>query len=450
MHPSPNPAPSMTVSELTRDAKTLLESHFDWISVEGEIGDFTAAGSGHWYFTLKDAASQVRCAMFRRANARVKLRPSRGDHVRIRARVSLYEARGEFQLICEHMAPAGDGALQLAFEQLKQRLADEGLFAPDNKQPIPHDARHIGVVTSSSGAAIHDILSVLARRSPRSEVLLYPVPVQGNDAAPAIAAAITQANRLHALGTFRLDVLIVGRGGGSLEDLWAFNEEIVARAIAASAIPVVSAVGHEVDFSIADFVADYRAPTPSAAAEIVTTDQREWQQRFDQAGLRLQQLIKGQIEQQQRQLSHLQRRLRHPGYQLAQRRDQLSNIRLRLQRATSRRLDDERRAVIQLQERLFRCRPQRRLEASHRQLVELRATMQLTMDKRIKRDRDALAQRRKLIETLGPQNTLNRGYAIVTAPSGEALRRGSEVSVGEEIGVRLASGRLTATVSHTE
>ena len=447
MHPSANPTPSLTVSELTRDAKTLLESHFDWVSVEGEIGDFTAASSGHWYFTLKDASSQVRCAMFRRSNARIKPKPARGDHVRIRARVSLYEARGEFQLICEHLAPAGDGALQLAFERLKQRLADEGLFAPSHKKPLPGDARRIGVVTSISGAAIHDILSVLERRSPRSEVLLYPVPVQGNEAAPAIAAAIDRANRFNASGKQPLDVLIVGRGGGSLEDLWAFNEEIVARAIAASTVPVVSAVGHEVDFSIADFVADYRAPTPSAAAEVITTDQREWQQRFDQMGLRLQQLIKGRIDQQQRQLEHLRRRLRHPGHRLAQRRDQLEVFRLRLQRAATRRIDAEGRALGNLRERLLRSHPQRRLNQTRGQLTELQTVLKQTVAGRLRHGREQLAHRRKLLETLGPQNTLKRGYAIVTAPNGKVLKRSDAVNRGDQVQVRLASGRLAATVT---
>lgn len=450
MQPNANPAPSLTVSELTRDAKTLLESHFDWVSVEGEIGDFTAASSGHWYFTLKDASAQVRCAMFRRANARVKPTPARGDHVRIRARVSLYEARGEFQLICEHLAPAGDGALQLAFERLKQRLSDEGLFAQSRKQPLPTDAQKIGVVTSSAGAAIHDILSVLQRRSPRSEVLLYPVPVQGSEAAPLIAAAIARANTFHADGKLSLDVLIVGRGGGSLEDLWAFNEEVVARAIAASAVPVVSAVGHEVDFSIADFVADYRAPTPSAAAEVVTTDQREWQQRFDQAGLRLTQLIKGRIDQQRQQLGHLRSRLRHPGYRLAQRREQLEVFRLRLHRATMRRLDTEGRALGQLRERLLRSHPQRRLSQTRGHLNELGVTLKQTLEDRLRRTREQLAHRRKLLETLGPQNTLNRGYAIVTAADGKALKRSVAVAIGDDVQVRLASGRLAATVIERE
>ena len=256
------PNTALSVSELNREAKYLLESHFDWVSVEGEIGNFTAASSGHWYFSLKDADAQVRCAMFRRANNRVKIRPEQGDSVRIRAKVSLYEGRGEFQLICEYLEPAGAGALQLAFEKLKRRLSEEGLFAADSKQAVPHDASHVGVVTSATGAALRDILTVLERRSPHTKVYVFPVAVQGEGAAKQVAAAVTQANQLTKSGVTPLDVLIVGRGGGSLEDLWVFNEEVVARALFSSEVPTVSAVGHEVDFSIADLTADSRAPTP--------------------------------------------------------------------------------------------------------------------------------------------------------------------------------------------
>ena len=267
--------PSLSVSDLNREAKRLLESHFDWVWVEGEIGNFTAASSGHWYFSLKDADAQVRCAMFRRANSRVKTRPNQGDSVRIQAKVSLYEGRGEFQLICEHLEPAGAGALQLAFERLKKQLADEGLFGADAKRPIPNDAVTVGVITSATGAALQDILTVLERRSPHTRVYVFPVPVQGDGAAEQIADAIHQADHMASSGKLPLDVLIVGRGGGSLEDLWAFNEEVVARAIYAATVPTVSAVGHEIDFSIADLVADARAATPSAAAELISTDQNE-------------------------------------------------------------------------------------------------------------------------------------------------------------------------------
>ncbi len=258
----------------------LLESHFDFVWVEGEVSNFTVPSSGHWYFSLKDSGAQVRCAMFRNRNQRLRFTPANGDHIRLRCRVSLYEGRGEFQLIVEHLEQAGAGALQAAFEKLKARLLAEGLFDAQRKKPLPASVSRLGVITSPTGAAIHDILTVLRRRCPGIAVFLFPVAVQGEAAAREIAAAIERANRWQREGKVQLDALIVGRGGGSLEDLWAFNEEIVARAIAASELPIVSAVGHEVDFTIADMVADHRAATPSAAAELLSPDQREWLQRL--------------------------------------------------------------------------------------------------------------------------------------------------------------------------
>ncbi|MFW5824439.1 MAG: exodeoxyribonuclease VII large subunit, partial [Marinobacter sp.] len=259
---------ALTVSELARQVRHLLESSFMQVWVEGELSSLSRPSSGHWYFSLKDQRAQVRCAMFRGFNQRVRPLPKEGDQVRIRGRVSLYESRGDFQIIVEHMEPAGLGALQQAFDALKARLQAEGLFAPERKKPLPAMPRHIGVVTSPTGAAIHDILIVLGRRCPGIPVTLYPTPVQGQTATASIVAAIQRAVR-HG----QADVLIIGRGGGSLEDLWCFNEEAVARAIAACPIPTVSAVGHEVDVTIADFVADLRAPTPSAAAEKISPDQ---------------------------------------------------------------------------------------------------------------------------------------------------------------------------------
>ncbi len=446
MLPGTQTAPSCTVSELTRDVKVLLESHFDWVNVEGEIGDFTAASSGHWYFTLKDSKAQVRCAMFKRANMRVKVKPGRGDHVRIRARVSLYEARGEFQLICEHLAPAGDGSLQLAFEALKARLAAEGLFAPERKQPLPDDAQHIGVVTSASGAAIHDVLSVLERRSPRAVVRVYPVPVQGEGAGLQIAAAIDRANHFSQTCVHPIDVLIVTRGGGSLEDLWAFNEEVVARAIAASELPVISAVGHEVDFSIADFVADYRAPTPSAAAEVVTTDQLEWQQRLDHRQVRLHRAVQQHLLSAAQRLHHLQRRLRHPGQLLNQRRQTLGDSKRQLNRAIERRLERERASLKQLKLSLSRRHPQHAMAQRREQLSIHQQRLSAAMTRRLHSARDRLQQQTKLLETLGPQNTLARGYAIVTDEAGVAVRDSAQVALGATVDISLAVGRVGATI----
>src|SRR5690606_35272474 len=265
----------LSVSQLNRRAKQLLETHLPLLWVEGELSNVSQPSSGHWYFTLKDDQAQVRCAMFRNRNMLVRFKPQQGQQVLVRARVSLYEGRGDYQLIAEHMEEAGTGALQRAFEALKAKLGAEGLFDEARKRPIPTLPRHIGVITSPTGAAIRDVLTVLERRFPSIPVTVIPVAVQGKESAPQIVRALELANRC---GLF--DVLLLTRGGGSLEDLWSFNEEAVARAVAASQLPVVCAVGHEVDFSIADFVADLRAPTPSAAAELMTPDGEDWLETF--------------------------------------------------------------------------------------------------------------------------------------------------------------------------
>jgi len=396
-----SPPPTLSVSQLNRQARTLLESHFDFVWVEGEISNFAAPSSGHWYFSLKDGAAQVRCAMFRNRNQRVKLKPKNGDAIRLRCRVSLYEGRGEFQLIVEHLEPVGAGALQAAFELLKTRLATEGLFDADRKQALPGSIAALGVITSPTGAAIHDILTVLKRRCPAIAVYLMPVVVQGEQAAPEICRAIENANRWQREGKVSLDALIVGRGGGSLEDLWAFNEESVARAIAASDLPIVSAVGHEIDFTIADMVADQRAATPSAAAELLSPDQREWQNQLQAMEQKLQQLMQRKLADCARELEHLRRRLRHPGHQL---------------REQSQRLDD-------LEQRL-----------------------QAAMQRKLQQAGTRLAHLAQMLDSLSPLSTLQRGYAIVTDASGRVVTDASTVCAGDKVEARLATGRLQLTV----
>lgn len=437
---------ALTVSELTRDAKTLLESHFDQVRVEGEIGDFSPAASGHWYFTLKDNNAQIRCAMFKGANARVKQRPNRGDVVRIRARVSLYEARGEFQLIVQHLEPAGDGALQLAFERLKTKLQSEGLFDPANKKPLPAFPRRIGVVTSSAGAALHDVLSVLGRRSPMIKVVLLPVPVQGADAPAAIVQAIKQANDLTSQGTLKLDVLIVGRGGGSLEDLWAFNDEQVARAIANSLLPIISAVGHEVDFTIADFVADQRAATPSAAAELASFDQTEWLQRFDQAQSTLQSTLRRRLSSQRERLGHLRARLRHPGRQVQQQRRELNALTRQLQQHVSHRLHHQHQQLQYLTVRLQQRHPRLKLQSLAQALGTQRQQLEQRMQNHVAATRRQLQEHCRLLNTLGPQQTLMRGYAIVQTKGGQVVRDSANVPKGERLSVTLSQGHLDVSV----
>ena len=439
--------PSLSVSDLNREAKRLLESHFDWVWVEGEIGNFTAASSGHWYFSLKDADAQVRCAMFRRANSRVKARPNQGDSVRIRAKVSLYEGRGEFQLICEHLEPAGAGALQLAFERLKKQLSEEGLFAADTKRPIPDDAANVGVVTSATGAALQDILTVLERRSPHTRVYVFPVPVQGDGAAEQIAAAIHQADRMVTSGKLPLDVLIVGRGGGSLEDLWAFNEEVVARALYAARVPTVSAVGHEIDFSIADLVADARAATPSAAAELISTDQNELLLHLDNLREGLDRSLWRHLKGLNEKFLSLKNRVRHPGHALSQQRKTLMSLWGSLQRATERQINFRKTDTHQLTTRLQIQRPQQRLARHQTQAQQLSRQLQQRMRQRLRDIRSEITHQEKLLVSLGPEQTLNRGYAIVTGENGAVIRRAAQAKTGDALRVKLGSGALATTVT---
>ena len=443
---SHNP-PSLSVSDLNREAKRLLESHFDWVWVEGEIGNFTAASSGHWYFSLKDADAQVRCAMFRRANSRVKLRPNQGDSVRIRAKVSLYEGRGEFQLICEHLEPAGAGALQLAFERLKKQLANEGLFAADSKKPIPNDAGTVGVITSATGAALQDILTVIERRSPHTRVYVFPVPVQGDAAAEQIAAAIHQADHITRSGKLALDVLIVGRGGGSLDDLWAFNEEAVARAIYAATVPTVSAVGHEIDFSIADLVADARAATPSAAAELISTDQNELLLHLDSLQDALGRSLRRQFKSLNEQLVSLRKRVRHPGHALSQQRNTLMNLSSNLLRATERHVANRKVQTRQLGIRLAIQHPRQRLARHQAQAQQLSQQLRQRIQQRLRDTRSEVTHKEKLLASLGPEQTLGRGYAIVTGESGTVIRRSTQAKAGDALRVKLGSGALTTIVT---
>ncbi|MDG2461155.1 MAG: exodeoxyribonuclease VII large subunit [Luminiphilus sp.] len=447
MQPELNHPPTFSVSELNREAKHLLEGHFDWVSVEGEIGNFTAAASGHWYFTLKDNDAQVRCAMFRRANSRLKYRPNQGESVQIRAKVSLYEGRGEFQLICEHMAPAGAGALQLAFERLKNRLSAEGLFNVEHKSIVPSDAEHIGVVTSPTGAALQDILTVLGRRSPHTTVSVFPVAVQGEGAAEQIAAAIQRADELVQTESLRLDALIVGRGGGSLEDLWAFNEEVVARALFAAKVPTVSAVGHEVDFSIADLVADVRAATPSAAAELVSADQTELLQHLDGLSDRMTRSVNRLNRDLSGQLLSLRKRLRHPGYAVRQQQAALTRYRSSLGHAVQRHIVMRESASRQLIARLKSRHPRQQLENRKLQRTQLSHQLGRQIRQRLRGARAEVAHQQKLLSSLGPEQTLNRGYAIVSDAAGKVVRGPGEVTSGDALQVRVKGGVISTEVS---
>jgi exodeoxyribonuclease VII large subunit len=370
--------------------------------------------------------------------------------VRLRCRVSLYEGRGEFQLIVEYLEPAGAGALQAAFEQLKARLLAEGLFNPERKKPLPESISHLGVITSPSGAAIHDILTVLRRRCPSIEVSILPVAVQGEGAAQEISAAIERANRWHGDGIVRLDALIVGRGGGSLEDLWAFNEEIVARAIADSELPVISAVGHEVDFSIADLVADHRAPTPSAAAEMLSPDQAEWRQRLIDYQATLQRLIRRRLSAAATELGHLRARLKHPGAQLREQSQRLDDLEQRLLLAQRNLLRRRRDALGLLHGRLQARSPLPRLRQWQADTRRLEEQLQSATRHRLQQAGEHLAHLARMLDSLSPLQTLQRGYAIVTDAEGKPIRDAATASPGDEVEARLARGRLGLTVRSVE
>jgi exodeoxyribonuclease VII large subunit len=444
MELAPDTAPArevLTVSQLNRAARATLEGRFPLLWVEGEISNFARPASGHLYFSLKDEQAQVRCAMFRQRNMLLRFEPTNGMHVTARVRVTMYEPRGEFQLVVEHMEQAGDGALRRAFDLLKQKLETEGLFATERKRPLPAVPRCVGVVTSPSGAAIRDILTVLRRRSPAIQVIVYPVPVQGAGAGAKIAAAIAHAGR-----RAECDVLVVGRGGGSLEDLWAFNEEVVARAIHASPIPVVSAVGHEIDFTIADFVADVRAPTPSAAAELVSPDGAEQRQRLARLDARLYRCALAAVQRKKQALLWVEKRLRHPGRRLqeiAQRLDELDQRLRHAQRAWFRH------AVARLAElaaRLHRHTPEHRLDRLIARRSELSRRLGRAMNRLRERRGEQLASTVRALDAISPLATLGRGYAIVTRTGGTVVRDAREVVAGDKIQARLAHGQLLCTV----
>ncbi len=430
-----------SVSQLNRRAKQLLETHLPLIWVEGEISNIARPSSGHWYFTLKDDRAQVRCAMFKGRNQRVNFAPQQGQQVLIRARVSLYENRGEYQLIAEHMEEAGHGALQRAFDELKLKLSREGLFDPAHKRALPSLPRHIGVITSPTGAAVRDILTVLKRRFPSIPVTVIPVPVQGKEAAPAIVRALALANRA---GLF--DVLILGRGGGSLEDLWPFNEEAVARAIFASELPVVSAVGHEVDVTISDFVADLRAPTPSAAAELVVPDASEWQQQFRAYAQRLSHTMSRRLLAEKHHLQHLSKRLRHPGERLQQQSQRLDGLELRLGRAIQQQLTRQQHRLQNLTLRHRAHNPAPLVRQWRQRIDQLRTRLDRQMQQQLKTKRQRLSEAGRMLHSVSPLSTLERGYAIVSDESGQVVRTAEQLQPGDSMTTRLAKGEVVSRV----
>jgi exodeoxyribonuclease VII large subunit len=430
-----------TVSRLNREARLLLEGGFPLLWIEGEISNLARPASGHLYFSLKDSQCQVRCALFRQYQRPGTLSLRDGMHVILRARVGLYEGRGEFQLIAEHLEEAGEGALKRAFEILKARLTAEGLFDMARKRPLPRLPQRIGIITSPSGAVLHDILTTLQRRFPAIVVRLYPVPVQGEGAADKIAAAIRLA------GDQRdSQALIVARGGGSLEDLWAFNEEVVARAIHRCPVPVVCGVGHETDFTIADFAADARAPTPTAAAEMLSPHWEEWFDRFHQQETRLARALRVRLLQLAQRVDGLAARIVHPRQRLGMVRQRLDALRHRLGRSGRQRILVSRHRLLSCATRLHQRSPGPRLRMLQQAVTHLQRRLESSAQRTRDRAGERLQRLASNLHALSPLATLARGYSILTDRQGVVVRDAARVSVGDRVRARLAAGELDCRV----
>jgi exodeoxyribonuclease VII large subunit len=436
----------LTVSRLTALLRGVLEENFEQLWVQGEVSNLSYPSSGHCYFTLKDAGAQLRCVMFKSAIKNIKFRLTDGMALIARGRISVYDQRGEYQLICEYMEPAGIGALQTAFVQLKEKLAHEGLFAEAHKTTLPLFPRKIGVITSPTGAAIHDIINVLKRRFASLEVLLYPVRVQGEGSAAEIARAIDEMNRMA-----EVDILIVGRGGGSLEDLWAFNEEVVARAVYRSKIPIISAVGHETDWTICDFVADLRAPTPSAAAELVIASSDELRSRIEILSGRLRRSVENLLATQYGRLEGLRRALHDPRTMLghlAQRMDDLNGrLESGLGAAVSRRRD----RFERLRDALQHNDPKGKIDALRQRIMLLAVRGEGLLAQRLEVIRQRFGDNAARLEVLSPLKTLARGYAIATRDiDGTVVTDAGSLAAGELLLLRLYRGRARCRVESHE
>ena len=432
-----------TVSRLNSAVRILLEQEMGLVWLVGEISNLVLHSSGHWYFSLKDPSAQVKAAMFRGNNRRVAFRPQDGQQVLVQARLSLYEPRGEYQLIIESMRPAGDGQLQLQLEQLKQRLQAEGLFAAERKRPLPRQPQQIGLITSPTGAAIHDMLTVLKRRAPGIPVILYPAQVQGAQAADQLIAALQRANQRD-----ECDVLIIGRGGGASEDLWCFNDERLVRAIANSLLPIVSAVGHESDVTLSDFAADLRAATPSAAAELVSPDQNEQLQRLQALSQRLTRATQQAFTLGTHRLHMLQQRLQHqhPERRLQQQQQRLDELQGRLRLALRQRLVDAGRQLERVDHRLHQQSPNVRLREARQRLGQQQQLLQRCVQQRLEQLRHRHGLLLTRLDAISPLATLARGYSITQDTQGQVLRSVTQTAPGQLLTTRLGDGELQVEV----
>ena len=432
-----------TVSRLNSEVRLTLELQFRQLWLVGEVSNFVAASSGHWYFSLKDQAAQVKVAMFKTSNRNASFMPRNGQQVMVRARISVYEPRGEYQLLADFIEPAGDGLLRQQYEQLKAKLAAEGLFSPERKKPLPLNPRKIGVITSPTGAAIRDILTVLQRRAPALEVIIYPSLVQGAQAAADLTAALQVAIRRN-----ECDVLIIGRGGGSLEDMWCFNDETLARTMVNCPMPIVSAVGHEIDFSISDFVADMRAATPSAAAELVSPDQQHQLTQLLQLQQRLAQSIRQRLGfaaqlflQQQGKLQLL-----HPARRLQQQQQRLDELQIRLSQAMQQKLARKAQQLQLQQKSLALVSPQQRLQRQQQQLQQLQQRLQQAISALSQKKVQRWQQLSGQLHIVSPLATLQRGYSITFDTTQQVVKSVQQLTPLQQIQIRLQDGTAQASV----
>ena len=432
------------ISTLNNEIKRLLEGNFGRVWVNAEISNFVAASSGHWYFTLKDARSQIKCAMFKGKNRTVKFRPQNGQQIMVKANVSVYEPRGDYQLLVDVMDMAGDGLLQQQFEQLKCDLAAQGLFSTEHKKPLPTDIQKIGIITSPTGAAIHDVLTVLKRRNPLIEVVLYPTQVQGAQAAVNIIQAINTANQRN-----EVDVLILTRGGGSLEDLWCFNDESLAHHIFNSTLPIISAVGHEVDITISDFVSDYRAPTPSAAAEIASISNEQQHQKIQFLSQRLQHVMTNSMHQHRQRLLQLATRLKaqDPKYKLAQQAQLTDELQHQLTTLMTAKLTNSQHRLNNLYQRLLRQSPQikipHQLDHTHQLSIRLKQAMSQLLASKTAKYQGLIRE----LNTVSPLATLERGFSISFDDNKNVIKESEQLSVGDTLVTKLSKGQVTSQVT---
>ncbi|HEX5791850.1 MAG TPA: exodeoxyribonuclease VII large subunit [Rheinheimera sp.] len=434
-----------SVSRLNSEVRLTLELQFQTLWLQGEVSNFVAAASGHWYFSLKDSAAQVKCAMFKMANRNSSFRPQNGQQVLIRARISVYEPRGEYQLLAEFIESTGAGLLKQQFEQLKAQLQAEGLFDPARKKNLPAQVQRVGVITSPTGAAVRDIVTVLARRAPGIEIIVYPSQVQGETAAAQLRNMLSTAIRRN-----EVDVLIIGRGGGSLEDLWCFNDEALCRAVAACPIPIVSAVGHEIDFALTDFVADMRAATPSAAAELVSPDQSHLLDRILQLKNRLLQAQRSRMQQVAPKLLNLSQRLLalHPKRRLQQQQQRLDELQLRLTASAKRAVQAAQQQQLYLDKSLRQLSPAKTLLAHTQYINQLERRLTNAQQLQLKQSKQQLAQLSSQLNTVSPLATLARGYSITFDEKQQVVTSSAQLKAGDKVAIKLAEGGFDAEVKN--